>query len=304
MLERIQAVAVVLFLMLIAGVVVVLLTRFENEPPQRTSPPASDAGDDVYSASGDPVGGVSIRAGSGDLVVRVTAGSCKEAGGPKLELSQNQSRTFRGIRLPQVDDGSGVSASSPAVRAIVWANATSPLDLTVAGADATCTIREYTTSDGGQTWQQGSDAIAQWYRDPQTEKVVAPSGPVDAGCDGVVSIAPTKKKTAKVFCADGTIRATTDGGTTWVDVGMLPRASVAVFTTALTGYASVEGPKCKSRIYATVNGGLTWVPRGCVHEEFVLPGLTGTEKRLVAGGTGGMRLSTDGGVTWEIPTMK
>jgi hypothetical protein len=43
---------------------------------------------------------------------------------------------------------------------------------------------------------------------------------------------------------------------------------------------------------------------GCVVEEFVIPALTGTAERLVAGGAGGVRLSTDGGRTWRPSKMK
>ena len=300
--ERLQAAVVILFVLAIAGVVAVLLMRVDREAPAAKG--QSTSASDLDSAASDPVGSVSITAGKGDLVVRVTAGACREPGGPELELSENQSRTFRQVRLPQIDDGTGVSASSPAVRAIAWAQATSRHKLRVVAADATCVMHEYTTEDGGVTWRQETGDIRRWYKSPATEGVVAPTGPVDAGCKGVVSIMPLTKNKATVVCADGVFRTTSDGGGTWIDVGRLPGTSVAVFTGPLTGYASVAKGKCKSRIHATVDGGRTWVQKGCVHEEFVLPGLTGKEKRLVAGGTAGMRLSTDGGATWEIPTMK
>lgn len=301
--ERVQTAVVILFVLAIAGVVAVLLTRDDREAPASKGPSATPSLD-PDSAALDPVGSVSLTAGTGDLVVRVTAGSCTAPGSPKLELSENQSRTFHQIRLPQVDDGSGISAASPAVRAIVWARATSELKLRVAAADAECKVREYTTADGGATWEQEAGGVARWYKDPKTEGVIAPTGPVDPGCDGVVSIMPLTRKSAKVACVGGIFRTTRDGGATWIDVGRLPDTSVAVFTRPLIGYAAVAERTCKSRIHATVDGGRTWTPRGCVHEEFILPGLTGTEKRLVAGGTAGMRLSTDGGATWKIPTKK
>jgi hypothetical protein len=301
--QRIQAAAVVLFVLVIAGVVAVLLMRVDRDTPS-TRDSSTDPGSDMESATHDPVGGVSLIAGKGDLVVRVTGGSCREPGGPKLELSENQSRTFRRIRVPQVDDGSGVSAASPAVKAIVWARATSPLKITAVAADSACDVHEYSTKDSGATWEQTAGNVERWYKSPATDGVVAPTGPVDAGCKGIVSIMPITKKHAKVVCANGTIRTTRDGGSRWTDVGELPGTSVAVFTGPLTGYASVSRGACKSRIHATADGGITWVARGCVHEEFILPGLSGTEKRLVAGGTGGMRVSTDGGTTWKPPTMK
>jgi hypothetical protein len=302
--KSVQAVFVVLLVLAVGGVTTVLLTRFVRDDPA-VNGSTHDLSNDLDSVGERPVGGVSITAGRGDLVVRVTGGSCREPGGPKLELSENQSRTFRRIRVPQVDDGSGVSAASPAVRAIVWAQATTPLNITVAAADSACDVHEYSTKDSGVTWQQTTSKVEKWYKDPGTDGVVAPSGPVDTGCKGVVvSIMPLTKKHAKVVCADGTIRTTSDGGFSWTDVGELPGTTVAVFTGPSTGYASVSKGACKSRIHATADGGITWRARGCVHKEFIVPGLSGTEKRLVAGGPDGMRVSTDGGTTWKPPTMK
>ncbi len=300
--ERVQAAVVILFVLVIAGVVVVLLMRADREAPATKGPVAPS--NDPNSAAADPVGRVSLTAGKGNLVVRVMAGSCADAGGPKLELSENRGRSFRRIPVPQVDDGSGVSASSPQVRAIVFAEATSRLALDVAAADANCDVRRYTTSDGGLTWAQEEGEIGQWYIDPKSGVVVSPTGPTDAGCSGVGTLAPVKKSTAKVFCDDGTIRGTLDRGATWVRSGQLADATTAVFTGPQTGYAAVSGQKCKSRIYATINGGLTWTPQGCVISEFAIPALTGTNSRLVAGGSGGVRLSADGGRTWEPSTME
>ena len=301
--ERVQAAVVILFVLAIAAVVVVLLMRADREAPSAKGPAATPS-NDPNSAAGDPVGRVSLTAGKSDLVVRVRAGSCVEAGGPKLELSENRGRSFRRIPLPQVDDGSGVSASSPQVRAIVFAEAGSRLALNVAAADENCDVRRYTTSDGGLSWTQKDGEIGQWYIDPKSGGAVSPTGPTDAGCSGIISLAPVKKSTAKVFCDDGTIRGTIDRGDTWVPSGQLADVTAAVFTGPQTGYASVSGAKCKSRIYATINGGLAWTPLGCVIKEFAIPALTGTTSRLIAGGTGGVRLSADRGRTWKPSTMK
>jgi hypothetical protein len=301
--QRVQAAAVVLFVLVIASVVVVLLERADRDAPAAKGQ-SSDQRNDLESAAGDPVGAVVITAGTGDLVVRFRTGSCTEPGGPELELSDNRSRTFRQIRVPQVDDGTGVSASSPSVMAIAWARATSRFGVEVAAADSKCNVHMYSTTDAGATWEK-TDNVDVWYEDPKTGGVVAPTGTVDAGCKDVVSIMPgTKAKNAKVACADGAFRTTSDGGVTWTDAGRLPGTSVAVFTGPMTGFASVAENKCKSRIHATVDGGLTWVPKGCVHKDFVIPGLTGTNKRLVAGGSAGTRVSTDDGRSWEVPTMK
>ena len=303
--QRVQAAAVMLFVLAIAAVVVVLLMRVDRQAAPSNGP-SGEASEDIDSAAKDPVGPVSIKAGQGDLVARVMAGSCSAAGGPKLELSENRGRSFHQILVPQIDDGSGVSAASPKVRAIVFAEATSPLKLTVGAADAECAVHPYETTDGGVTWTKKPGTVKEWYVDPKTGGVVAPAGPRDAGCAGagIVSLAPVTKSTAKVFCADGAIRATSDRGATWADAGQLADVTAAIFTGPNTGYALAAESGCKSRMFVTVTGGTAWAPRGCVIKEFMIPGLTGTDARLVAGGAGGMRLSTDGGATWKSSTMK
>ena len=301
--QRVQAAAVVLFALVIAGVVYVLLTRADQTVPASQAPPA-DIGDDPGSSAEDPVGRVVLTAGKGDVVVRYKAGSCSEAGGPRLELSQNQGRTFRDIRVPQVGEGTGVGATAPAIQAIVAATATSPLKLTVAGADEKCDIHRYTTDDGGQTWDAESGAVEEWYVDPSSGDVVSPTGPTDPGCKRVGALAAVSDTAAKVFCSGGVVRSTSDGGELWARAGQLDRVAAAVFTGPLTGYAVASEPGCMSRIQTTVDGGLTWRPVGCVIEDLAIPGLTGTDQRLVAGGPDDVRLSTNGGKKWKPPTME
>jgi hypothetical protein len=146
--------------------------------------------------------------------------------------------------------------------------------------------------------------VEQWYIDPKSGSVVSPTGAANPGCQPVIALVPVTKSIAKVFCGDGTIRATNDAGTSWLDAGRLGKVTSAVFTGALVGYASTERPGCKSRIQATVDGGLTWTPRGCIVETVAVPAFTGREKQLIAGGPGGVRVSSDGGSTWTPPTLK
>lgn len=299
--QRVQAAAVVLFVLVVAGVVVVLLERDDRTAPAPS--PTAEAGDVPGSAEG-PVGRVVLEAGTGDLVVRYRAGSCKAPGGPKLELSTNQGRTFRYMRVPQVGEGTGVGVSSPAIQAIVATKAISPTKVTVTGADERCDVAHYTTDDGGQTWTQEKRAVEEWYVDPLNGGVVSPTGPSDPQCRKVGALAPVSPTAAKVFCAGGVIRATNDGGALWTKVGQLNDVAGAVFTSPLIGYAEVSDPTCDSRIQATVDGGVTWVPKGCISKDQLLPGFAGTRARLVAGGPRGTRISTDDGATWEPPTMK
>jgi hypothetical protein len=300
--QRVQAVAVVLFVLVIAGVVVVLLSRAEREAPAAQGPSA-EPGDVPGSAEG-PVGRLVIAAGEGDLVVRFRAGSCAAPGGPNLELSQNQGRTFHDLRVPQVGEGTGVGASSPAIQAIVAVTATSPTTLTVTGADEKCDVHHYLTDDGGQTWTQDKRAVQEWYIDPLSGGVVSPTGLTDTRCKKIGVLAPVSDTVATVFCAGGSVRRTSDGGALWAEVGQLEDVAGAVFTSPRKGYAEVSEPACDSRVHATVDGGATWVPKGCILSDQLLPGFGGTAKRLVAGGPSGTRISTDDGETWEPPTMK
>lgn len=301
--QRVQAVAVALFVLVIAGVVAVLLSRVDREPPA-ASGSTSPVPDDADSAAEDPIGRVSIEMGRGDLVLRVMAGSCSEPGGPRLELSENRGRTFHRVRLPQVDDGSGVSASSPTVRAIVYADAASPAEMTVGAADDDCEVHPYTTTDGGGTWQQGSGPLQEWHIDPATGGIVSPTGPTDSGCKSLAAMAPVSKTAARAFCTGGTVRGTSSGGAQWTDLGQLPDVTAAAFSGPRTGFAAVAERQCKSRIHATADGGLTWRPVGCVADEFVIQGLSANDRRLVGGGAGGVRVSPDDGRTWKAPAQK
>lgn len=300
--QRVQAAAVVLFVLVVAGVVVVLLSRADRDAPAAKSPSA-EPGDDPGSAEG-PVGRFVLAAGAGDVVLRYRTGSCTAPGGPKIELSKNQGRTFHGLRVPQVGEGTGVGLSAPAIRAIVGVTATSPARLTVTGADEKCAVHHYTTDDGGQTWSQEERPVEEWYIDPRSAGVVSPKGPTDPGCKNVGVLAPVSAKAAKVFCTGGPIRSTSNGGERWTDAGQLKDVAGAVFTGPLTGYAEVSEPTCDSRIQVTVDGGLTWTPKGCILKDQLLPGFSGTKKRLVAGGPAGTRISTNDGATWKPPTMK
>lgn len=301
--QRVQAAFVVLFVLVIAGVVAMLLMRAEHAAPGSSAPPR-DSGEDLESAALDPVGRVSLVAGKGDVLLRLRAGSCTEPGGPMLQLSDDRGSRFRTLRLPQVEERSGVSASTPSVRAIVWAKASSRFKITVAAADGSCKLRQYATSDGGETWNAGTKTVEEWYLDPKSGGVVSPTGDTDPGCESVAHLARVTDSMAKVFCADGTILSTRDGGESWLASGRLEKVSSALFTSALVGFASTERSACQSRIQSTIDGGLTWTSKGCVEPTVTIPAFIGSTKQLIAGGLGGVRLSSDGGSTWKPPPQR
>ena len=210
--ERVQAAAVILFVLAIAGVVACsCCASIVNAPAAKG--PSPTPSNDIDSAAKDPVGRVSLSAGKGNLVVRVTAGSCAEAG-------RTEARALREPGpLLSPDPGAPDRRRQRDQRCLAQgARHRLRRGQLAAQADrrgcrherATCTGTPPPTA--GVTWTQEDGAVGEWYVDPKTGGVVSPTGPTDVGCSGIVSLAPVRKLTAKAFCADGTIRGTSDRG--------------------------------------------------------------------------------------------
>jgi hypothetical protein len=292
--DRLQAVVVAVFLLVVAGAVLVLLPMRDDDP----APTAKrSSGPDLDSAESGPTGRV-IFEGREKTLLRVRSGSCTKPGGPKLELSTNVGRTFRPVRMPQLDEGRGIDASTPTVRAIVRASAASARKLNVLGADKSCTVHSYTSTDGGETWKQKAGRPGAWYLDPKNGFVVSPKGPTDAGCKESALLAPIDADAAVVVCDGGRLRTSTDAGASWRDSGQLDDVTSVVFTSPSTGFVTTRGSACASRVRYTTDGGATWTPTGCVVKDFIIPAIAVVGDRLVAGGSGGALVSEDRGDSW------
>ena len=295
--ERAQTVAVAVFLGIIVTVIaVVLSTHHEAKPPAAPTPSG-----DLNGASADPTGSVHFVEGPNDVVFRVRMGNCRESGGPKLELTANGGWTFRPIRLPQVDDGTGVSASSPSISSIASIDIRARRRFVVAGTDSTCRLRTYTTDDAGLTWQQHPFRRNSWYIDAKSGVPYSPKGAAFVDCPGIADLAGFTDEKATAYCTDGSVYRSSDAHT-WKKTGETDgNADATFFDEANSGYAVIPDDKCKSRVYRTRNGGASWQRRGCVVDDLAMPGLGGSVDRLYAGGTGPVWVSTDGGQTWDRP---
>jgi hypothetical protein len=238
------------------------------------------------------------------MLLRIRTGSCTEAGGPKLEISDNYGRTFQSVHPPQVDTGGGVDATSPNVPAIVRASAASARKLTVIAADRKCEVHAYTSTDGGASWTMKAGRPNAWYTDPKTGVSVSPKGATDNGCKKSALLAPINSSTAVVACENGAIRRTTNSGASWAAVGQLDGVTAVVFASPTVGYATTRSDECASRVHVTSNGGASWRPAGCVAKDFVIPALAVVNGQVVAGGTGGAVVSKDQGDSWGPSTKK
>jgi hypothetical protein len=298
--ERLQAAVVAAFLLIVAGAVAVLLMQRDEEPAAN---PATKDGNVLDSAESPPTGLLAFESGRKGMLLRLRYGSCTQPGGPKLEISTNFGRSFQTVRIPQIDTGRGIDATSPTVPSIVRASAASPRRLAACAADRECGVRAYTSTDGGSTWKKKSGRPNAWYMDPKTGVSVSPKGPTDNGCKKSALLAPVNNSTAVVVCENGTVRRTVDSGGSWTAVGQRDDVTSVAFGSPTTGYATTREKSCASRVQVTTDGGATWRPAGCVIKEFAIPALAVVGDRLVAGGTAGALMSEDQGQTWA-PSKK
>jgi hypothetical protein len=167
---------------------------------------------------------------------RVGAGSCS-AGGATLGTT--------------VDGGKTWVKGTTGVRRIVRVKPDDNRAAFIVGADATCAAELRNTGDGGATWTPGGDVGRAWFRDPKDPQVVrAPGSAVSRPCGRktVLDLAVlTAAGSARVLCANGLVRSTTDNGSVWTDAGSVDGAvalAVPATSPGETYVARLGAPKC------------------------------------------------------------
>jgi hypothetical protein len=120
----------------------------------------------------------------------------------------------------------------------------------VIGADSSCSAELKSTSDGGGTWASNSAVGSAWFRDLGNPKAVRAPGPSTSqpcGQHAVLDLAVVSVSSARVLCADGRVRSTTDTGSSWTDSGKVTGAvALAVLPTPpeQTYVARLNVPGC------------------------------------------------------------
>jgi len=144
---------------------------------------------------------------------RVRVGSCS-AGGATVAATTDGGKTWANAKAP--------------LRTVVRVRLVDAQSAFVIGADASCVAELKNTTDGGGTWESAIDVGRAWFRDPKDPRVVGAPGPSTSqpcGARAVVDLAALSTGNARVLCADGQVRSTSNSGSTWTDLG---RAAGAV----------------------------------------------------------------------------
>jgi hypothetical protein len=224
---------------------------------------------------------------------RVGAGSCS-AGGATLGTT--------------VDGGKTWAKGTANVRRIVRVKPADNRSAFIVGADAACAAALRNTTDGGGTWAAGGDVGRAWFRDPKDSLVVrAPGSATSRPCgkETVLDLAVlTAPGSARVLCADGLVRSTTDNGSVWTDAGKVDGAvalAVPSASPAETYVARLNAPECAGVQILRVR---QHVAASCIQSS-VPKGPGQIAMSLVKGG-GWLALgdttmrSTDDLVTWKV----
>ena len=192
--------------------------------------------------------------------LRVGAGSCS-AGGATLATT--------------VDGGKTWAKGEAKLRRIVRVRPTGNRAAFIIGADASCAAELRNTSDAGTTWTPAGSVALAWYRDPRSTGVVRAPGSLTSrpwGTSVVLDLAVLTTRTARVLCADGLLRSTTDSGSRWVTAGRADGAvalAVPAAKPADTYVARLGAPGCAGVqilrvrpqvVVSCVPGSVPWEP--------------------------------------------
>jgi len=223
---------------------------------------------------------------------RVTAGSCA-AGGATLARTSDGGKTWVDVKAP--------------LRSIVRVRAVDGTSAFVVGAGPRCLAELKSTTNGGETWGATSTVGSAWFRDPKNPTVVqAPGSSTSKPCgkSDVLDLAVVSSTTARVLCADGLVRSTTDTGSSWADSGKVAGAvALAVLSAspAQTYVARLDVPDCAGIQVQRVDGsGAT----SCI--ETAVPNDPGQIALSLVKGGGWLAIgdttmrSTDSLATWSV----
>ena len=166
---------------------------------------------------------------------RVQAGSCS-AGGASTATTKDGGKTW-------------VNGSMKLQRIV----RVRPQDSRIAfviGADTSCAAELMNSGDGGSTWSAGGSMDLAWFRDPKDSQVVRSPGSGTSepcGKTAVLDLAVLTAGSARVLCAEGVVRSTTNNGAVWTDLGKVAGAvalAVPTVSQAETYVARVGVPDC------------------------------------------------------------
>lgn len=231
-----------------------------------------------------------------DVAYRGRTGTC--LGGANLERTTNGGRVWRPIDVPA---------------AAILDLRTAGGALEVAGADARCRVRVWTSTDRGNTWSDPALPSGDFLRLPSTARdILTPSGVVKNPCPdrnvAPLAIEPVSALDGVVLCFGGEVTSTADGGVTWVTKTPVVGAQAVAFEGPQLGWVLVrDGGRCVGmEAQITQDGGSAWQLGGClgseaIADERVLPSLSFSTPQVgMADLAGETYVTQDGGNTWRL----
>lgn len=240
------------------------------------------------SASPFVEGPVLLDAAPDGTVVRATRGDCgSDDARATVEVSSDSGATFERAGTGVLQDVLRVSASGAD-------------NIVVVGADVDCKLMAYVSHDGGDNWDATASSGDYWHLDLYAASVVrAPGRDAQPGCV-VRALAPLTESGARVLCADGELRGTSNAGTSWVGLGALDGAVDVYYVDTGTGWAVGTAADCDAAVYQTSDGGANWDQQACLGGgEPQAASMSGGVVTVEVGGT--IHTSDDGGGSWTSP---
>lgn len=101
--------------------------------------------------------------------------------------------------------------------------------------------------------------------------------------------------------ANGELRGTDDGGTSWVGLGGLPGGVDVTYENPGAGWGLAATLDCPAAVLRTVDGGASWEPTGCIRAKGQPQAIAATGEAVAVHVGGLLFTSTDGGVTFSEP---
>lgn len=264
--------------------------------PSRDEAPDDDEADATEDAEAalPPVAEPPLLMVAADVAFRATFGSC-----------------LGGATLERTTDGGGRWKSASVPAAGVYGLQGSGALLEVVGVDRSCTLRRWTSSDGGRTWSASSRASGVFSRLPDTTRRIAtPDRERPSPCRdrsvAPVAIEQISDSEAAVLCDGGQVFTTANGGQRWSRVAPIEGAEALAFDGPVLGWVLVGADDvCPGyRLFRTVNGGLDWAFGGCVGTEELpddrsRPSVSFRDPEVgMADLAGDTYVTTDAGFTW------
>jgi hypothetical protein len=256
-----------------------------------------DGEDDAASSDGLPAGiEPPLVMVSRSIAYRASVGSC--TGGATVDRSTTAGAQWTEVMTPAVAVLDLMSSRGDDVRLL--------------GADATCDVSVWTSTDSGETWSAPESAAGVFVRVPGDPSVLlTPTGVVPNPCpvaeEAPVSVEGVSPTFASVLCTSGDVLLSTDGGNGWVTRSPVVGGVAMTFESPDVGWAlRVNSGQCAAyQVMKTQDRALTWQTGGCVGRRASDVSSSGAavsfsdRNRGMAVAGGATYLTSDSGLTWE-----